>query len=305
MQREQLLGDLARVRGFVQRQQQQLGGGCRDGLSLSDAGGQVGEGPVGGDGGGGGGGGSGGTLAEHLRRLFIFGSRVSADASKGTDAVASGHETPTKKSKKRQGAEEVDREANCARTQSVSLLVAALRRTCGMKALEKRGLVNSHDHVKQTKERLSKVSGRHLGLPVAAKLVGNHERSRNANTATLVQPKARLKWERIFDSGAAAVQSLKPLLPVHLEVCAGTGSWVTAQAAATAGCVNWAALETRGDQVYAIWCRALMSGLANVCVLGGDDVKQVLSERLRPGSVARVCINFPTPETHSHLLTSV
>jgi tRNA G46 methylase TrmB len=39
-------------------------------------------------------------------------------------------------------------------------------------------------------------------------------------------------------------------LPVKMEICAGSGDWVVAQACKEKGRANWVALELRHDRVY-------------------------------------------------------
>ncbi|CAE7839909.1 trmB [Symbiodinium sp. CCMP2592] len=116
----------------------------------------------------------------------------------------------------------------------------------------------------------------------------------------------RLRWNRLF-GGAKR--------PTLLEVCSGTGDWVVAQAQADAGRANWVASELRYDRAWSIMTKAIFAGADNLAVIAGD-AGTVLKEWVLPGSVAKVCVNFPEPpqttrnancdeaESELHLLTS-
>ncbi|CAE7940051.1 RH20 [Symbiodinium necroappetens] len=115
----------------------------------------------------------------------------------------------------------------------------------------------------------------------------------------------RLRWNRLF--GAKR--------PTLLEVCSGTGDWVVAQAQADAGRANWVASELRYDRAWSIMTKAVFASVDNLAVIAGD-AGTVLKEWVLPGSVAKVCVNFPEPpqttrnancdeaESELHLLTS-
>ena len=105
-------------------------------------------------------------------------------------------------------------------------------------------------------------------------------------------------------------------LPVKLEICAGFGEWVVAQAKAERGVANWAALELRYDRCHSIFSRMVFEGCENLAILGGDAA-QILpvkgSGHIRPDSVDHVFVNFPEPpqtdmhhgaESQLHLLTA-
>lgn len=121
--------------------------------------------------------------------------------------------------------------------------------------------------------------------------------------AQAMQPDARMDLRRLFAN---------PKLPLKLELCSGSGEWVAAQAAGDAGRVNWAALELRHDRVYDCFARAVLGGLDNLCVLGGDaDV--ILRHHILPRCAHSVYINHPEPPERTggtddsegkHLLTT-
>jgi len=113
--------------------------------------------------------------------------------------------------------------------------------------------------------------------------------------------KGKFKWNKVFEKE----------LPVKLEICSGNGDWVAAQAGAEAGASNWVACELRHDRVYSIFSRMIFGGHRNLAVMGGD-ASCVITERIKKGSVAQVCVNFPEPphwsgneaaESKLHLLT--
>lgn len=123
-------------------------------------------------------------------------------------------------------------------------------------------------------------------------------------------------------------QSNKPL--VHLEIGAGSGEWVSAQAAVSRSQfsdenkpnVYWVALELRCDRVHNILCQNIFTenrlstflaneqyqeesdGLfpslentkipSNFAIVGGDASK-ILPKRFSPSSVDAVFINYPQP----------
>lgn len=98
---------------------------------------------------------------------------------------------------------------------------------------------------------------------------------------------------------------------VKMEICAGNGDWVVAQAKEDPGS-DWIALELRHERIHSIFSRAFCEGITNLCALGGDAT-QVLQNNIRPGSISYIFINFPEPPHHSgsrtadnrfHLLTS-
>merc|ERR1712113_1023166 len=81
-------------------------------------------------------------------------------------------------------------------------------------------------------------------------------------------------------------------LPLKLEVCSGTGDWVCAQARHELGAANWAALEWRYDRVHQTFSRALLGGIDNLVLIGGD-ASLVLPQRILPGTIDAVFVNHP------------
>ena len=80
---------------------------------------------------------------------------------------------------------------------------------------------------------------------------------------------------------------------VVVEVCAGSGEWVCAQAAAAPESL-FIAIELRVDRGYNIFARTLLQGVPNVLVVVGD-AREIVGKRLRAASVSCVCINHPEP----------
>lgn len=95
--------------------------------------------------------------------------------------------------------------------------------------------------------------------------------------------------------------------PIKIEICSGTGHWVSQQAAADPGS-DWVALELRRDRVHRIF-RSIAQGVDNLAVLGGDASK-ILPAWIPDASVDLMAINFPEPpawhgggDSTAHLLT--
>ena len=78
-----------------------------------------------------------------------------------------------------------------------------------------------------------------------------------------------------------------------LEVCAGSGEWICAQAKASPG-TQFVAIELRVDRGFNILARTLLEGVPNVSVIVGD-AREIVSRRVAPRTVHAVCINHPEP----------
>lgn len=103
-----------------------------------------------------------------------------------------------------------------------------------------------------------------------------------------------------------------PSRPVKLEMGAGAGEWVVAQARSDPSAC-WVSLELRHDRVYETFTRAVFSGVSNLAVLGGNAL-ELLPLRFAPCSLSHVFVNFPEPPQQtghdfttqsSHLLCNV
>lgn len=114
---------------------------------------------------------------------------------------------------------------------------------------------------------------------------------------------------------------------VHLEVGAGRGEWIVAQAEAAPAHCHWVAVELRLDRSHDILCRhhllapprpalpctSSSSSSGKLTVLSGDAVS-ICSQRISSGSIAHVFINYPQPPAQgkgaqgqgqgTHLLTA-
>ncbi|CAJ1389207.1 unnamed protein product [Effrenium voratum] len=109
----------------------------------------------------------------------------------------------------------------------------------------------------------------------------------------------RLRWSKVFGSQA----------PVKLELGAGSGEWVAAQAKADE--TNWVALELMRDRAHSVLRRAAFQDLRNICVVCGEATK--ILEHLVPNCcISHVFINFPEPpfvsgdeaaESNFHMVT--
>ena len=78
-----------------------------------------------------------------------------------------------------------------------------------------------------------------------------------------------------------------------VEICAGSGEWICAQAAAAAEDM-FVAVELRADRGYNAHAKALLQGVPNVHVVVGD-AREIVGTRLAAGSVDAICINHPEP----------
>ena len=95
------------------------------------------------------------------------------------------------------------------------------------------------------------------------------------------------------DTGSGVGQLAQCRRPVYLEVGSGGGEWACAQAAASAGSVDWVTLELRSDRVYHTFLNCIFSNLTNLAMLGGDFHK--VAARIRPGCLGAIFVNHPEP----------
>jgi len=118
---------------------------------------------------------------------------------------------------------------------------------------------------------------------------------------TVGDGRPKICWQRVFQNH----------LPTKLEICAGSGEWVVAQANASAAEANWAAIEIMRDRVHNIFSQMVFERVSNLCVIGGDAAT-ILQRHILARSVEHVFINFPEPphvsgdeagESSLHLLT--
>jgi len=125
---------------------------------------------------------------------------------------------------------------------------------------------------------------------------------------TYLQRDGRLRWDIVFPTWC---NETGKRLPVKLELGAGNGEWVAAQAELDAGKANWAALELMRDRAHSIFRRVAFQGLQNVCVISGD-ANFVLPRHIADNSIAHIFVNFPEPpfvsgdeaaESNLHMLT--
>jgi len=112
----------------------------------------------------------------------------------------------------------------------------------------------------------------------------------------------RLIWKEVFQGSSGAVK---------LELGAGSGEWVAAQATADRESA-WVALELMRDRAHSILRRAIAKDLRNLYIFSGDALEML--RLLFPNtSVAHIFINFPEPpfvsgneaaESSFHMMTS-
>lgn len=97
--------------------------------------------------------------------------------------------------------------------------------------------------------------------------------------------------------------------PLKLEIGAGAGEWVVAQAAADRGRAEWLAMELRCDRAYQIFCKQLFSALpamtrageedcGNLTVIAGDANK-IMHENVNDEAVSAIFVNHPEPPERS------
>ncbi|CAE7444436.1 unnamed protein product [Symbiodinium natans] len=98
---------------------------------------------------------------------------------------------------------------------------------------------------------------------------------------------AHLRWTHVFDCSAES------LGPVHLELGAGGGEWVAAQAAHDSH-VKWVALEIMRDRAHSILEKAAFQDLRNICIICGEAAR-TLESLVPSNSVSHIFINFPEP----------
>ena len=122
----------------------------------------------------------------------------------------------------------------------------------------------------------------------------------------------------IFDGMLAHPRNDEPIfsekrssnLPIKMEICAGNGEWVVAQAMEDREKANWVAIELRADRAYKIYSRAVLERcVSNMAILCGE-AESILA-RVENSSVSQIFINHPEPPERSgehkgegkHLLT--
>lgn len=121
-----------------------------------------------------------------------------------------------------------------------------------------------------------------------------------------VSKHGRLRWAKLFRmrkltpkaapkaEASAQASAQAEALPIKLEIAAGTGDWVIAQALADEGQAAWTAVELRHDRVYSIFSRMALQAVPNLCVLGGDAAA-IVEHHLQPKTISHAFINFPEP----------
>lgn len=126
------------------------------------------------------------------------------------------------------------------------------------------------------------------------------ELSKKAGTAAVTRDVAAALQKCVGDEGRIDLGELfpKPSLPLKLELCAGSGEWAAAQAAARArrgggAEANWVALELRTDRVHDCFAHAVFGRLDNLAVIGGDAA--VILEHHLPQCAHSIYINHPEP----------
>lgn len=97
---------------------------------------------------------------------------------------------------------------------------------------------------------------------------------------------ARFRWKSVFD--CSIDQGL-----VHLELGAGGGEWVAAQAAQDSR-IKWIALEIMRDRAHSILQKAVFQGLRNISIVCGEAA-QTLESLFPSSSISHIFINFPEP----------
>jgi len=127
-----------------------------------------------------------------------------------------------------------------------------------------------------------------------------------------VQKSLRERFSKCFDAtGRLIWKEVFQGLPVKLELGAGSGEWVAAQATCDPES-SWVALELMRDRAHSILRRAIAKDLRNLYIFSGDALEML--RLLFPNtSVAHIFINFPEPpfvsgneaaESSFHMMTS-
>jgi pentatricopeptide repeat protein len=135
---------------------------------------------------------------------------------------------------------------------------------------------------------------------------------------SMLTKEGRLRTSMIFDPAGKEQQQSKsksgsanvPEAPLKLEVCSGSGDWITSQAKNNPNS-NYIALELRRNRCYHIFTKMVFEQVGNLAVVGGDAA-MVLSRHITPSSVSEVFVNFPEPPaddatqegSDKHLLTA-
>jgi len=114
---------------------------------------------------------------------------------------------------------------------------------------------------------------------------------------------AILDFKTIFESLS---KGRRKSSPVKIEVCAGSGEWITNRALKEPNS-NWVSLDIRHDRVFQTWSKAVLNNLSNILVLSGE-ANSVFTNNINSESVDEVIINFPEPPamegSQQHLITT-
>jgi tRNA G46 methylase TrmB len=79
-----------------------------------------------------------------------------------------------------------------------------------------------------------------------------------------------------------------------MEICSGHGEWVVDQAKADPTS-KWLAVELRHDRVFQTVARMYLEKVQNLSVIGPNDARLVLNERLSPSCIDSIFVNHPEP----------
>jgi len=105
--------------------------------------------------------------------------------------------------------------------------------------------------------------------------------------------KRKMNVQRLFRRKCDAKLKGAPRRLVKLEICAGSGEWITHQCRRDPS-VDWCALELRHNRCASIFGRGVLAGVENLGVLGGDATV-IVRDHLSPRSFDHIFINFPEP----------
>ena len=81
--------------------------------------------------------------------------------------------------------------------------------------------------------------------------------------------------------------------PLKLEICSGSGEWVTSQAKQDSNS-NYVAMELKYDRVYKMFYRNIIHNLKNLCICGGNAI-EIIENHVKENSFDNIFINHPEP----------
>lgn len=81
--------------------------------------------------------------------------------------------------------------------------------------------------------------------------------------------------------------------PLHMEICAGNGDWIVAQAQKYPD-ENWVAVEIQFDRVRKIWSKKHNQGLKNLFIVCGEGYT-FLRHYVAKEAFSAIYVNFPDP----------